>query len=44
MNWFTTKDDTRIYEGAGHGLPTRLKGRLNADLLEFGRARAAAAA
>jgi non-heme chloroperoxidase len=30
-----------IYEGAGHGLPTTLKDRLNVDLLEFCRARAA---
>ena len=29
----------KIYEGAGHGLPTTLKDRLNADLLEFCRAR-----
>jgi non-heme chloroperoxidase len=28
----------KIYEGAGHGLPTTLKDRLNADLLEFCRA------
>jgi non-heme chloroperoxidase len=34
----------RIYEGAGHGLPTTLKDRLNADLLEFCRAGAAVAA
>jgi non-heme chloroperoxidase len=34
----------KIYEGAGHGLPTTLKDRLNADLLEFYRADAAAAA
>jgi len=33
----------RIYEGAGHGLPTTLKDRLNADLLEFCRAEAAVA-
>jgi non-heme chloroperoxidase len=33
-----------IYEGAGHGLPTTLKDRLNADLLEFCRAGAAVAA
>ena len=33
----------KIYEGAGHGLPTTLKDRLNADLLEFCRAGAAAA-
>ena len=44
MNWFTTKDGTRIYEGAGHGLPITLKDRLNADLLEFCRAGAAVAA
>ena len=31
----------KIYEGAGHGLPTILKDRLNVDLLEFSRARAA---
>ena len=31
----------RIYEGAGHGLPTTLKDRVNVDLLEFCRARAA---
>ena len=31
----------KIYEGAGHGLPTTLKDRLNVDLLEFSRARAA---
>ena len=31
----------KIYEGAGHGLPTTLKDRLNVDLLEFCRARAA---
>jgi non-heme chloroperoxidase len=34
----------KIYEGAGHGLPTTLKERLNADLLEFCRAGAAVAA
>jgi len=34
----------KIYEGAGHGLPTTLKVRLNADLLEFCRAGAAVAA
>jgi len=34
----------RIYEGAGHGLPTTLKDRLNGDLLEFCRAGAAVAA
>jgi non-heme chloroperoxidase len=34
----------KIYEGAGHGLPTTLKDRLNADLLEFCRAGTAAAA
>jgi len=34
----------KIYEGAGHGLPTILKDRLNADLLEFCRAGAAVAA
>jgi len=28
----------KIYEGAAHGLPTMLKDRLNADLLEFCRA------
>ena len=28
----------KIYEGAGHGLPTTCKDRLNADLLEFCRA------
>ena len=33
----------KIYEGAGHGLPTTLKDRLNADLLEFCRAGAAVA-
>jgi non-heme chloroperoxidase len=33
------KDATlKIYEGAAHGLPTTLKARLNADLLEFCRA------
>jgi non-heme chloroperoxidase len=33
------KDATlKIYEGAAHGLPTTLKDRLNADLLEFCRA------
>jgi non-heme chloroperoxidase len=33
------KDATlKIYEGAPHGLPTTLKDRLNADLLEFCRA------
>ena len=33
------KDSTlKIYEGAPHGLPTTLKDRLNADLLEFCRA------
>jgi non-heme chloroperoxidase len=31
----------KIYEGAGHGLPTTLKDHLNVDLLEFCRARAA---
>ena len=31
----------KIYEGAGHGLPTTLKDPLNVDLLEFCRARAA---
>ncbi len=31
----------KIYEGAGHGLPTTLKDRLNVDLFEFCRARAA---
>jgi len=34
----------KIYEGAGHGLPTTLKDRLNADLLAFCRADAAVAA
>ena len=34
----------KIYAGAGHGLPTTLKDRLNADLLEFCRAGAAVAA
>jgi non-heme chloroperoxidase len=34
----------KIYEDAGHGLPTTLKERLNADLLEFCRAGAAVAA
>jgi non-heme chloroperoxidase len=34
----------KIYEGAGHGLPTTLKDRLNADLFEFCRAGAAVAA
>ena len=34
----------KIYEGRGHGLPTTLKDRLNADLLEFCRAGAAVAA
>jgi non-heme chloroperoxidase len=34
----------KVYEGAGHGLPTTLKDRLNADLLEFCRAGAAVAA
>jgi non-heme chloroperoxidase len=33
----------KIYEGAGHGLPTTLKDRLNADLLEFCRAEVAVA-
>ena len=33
----------KIYEGAGHGLPTTLKDRLNADLLEFCRAGAVVA-
>ena len=33
----------KIYEGAGHGFPTTLKDRLNADLLEFCRAEAAVA-
>jgi non-heme chloroperoxidase len=33
----------KIYEGASHGLPTTLKDRLNADLLEFCRASAAVA-
>jgi non-heme chloroperoxidase len=31
----------KIYEGAGHGLTTTLKDRLNADLLDFCRARTA---
>jgi non-heme chloroperoxidase len=34
----------KVYEGAGHGLPTTLKDRLNADLLEFCRAGATTAA
>jgi non-heme chloroperoxidase len=34
----------KVYEGAGHGLTTTLKDRLNADLLEFCRAGAAVAA
>ena len=34
----------KIYEGAGHGLTTTSKDRLNADLLEFCRAGAAVAA
>ena len=34
----------KIYEGAGHGLPTTLKDRVNADLFEFCRAGAAVAA
>jgi non-heme chloroperoxidase len=34
----------KIYEGAGHGIPTTLKDRLNTDLLEFCRAGAAVAA
>ena len=34
----------KIYEGAGHGLTTTLKDRLNADLLAFCRAGAAVAA
>ncbi|HEY0463840.1 MAG TPA: alpha/beta hydrolase [Polyangiaceae bacterium] len=38
------KATLKIYEGAGHGLPTTLKDRLNADLLEFCRAGAAVAA
>jgi non-heme chloroperoxidase len=33
----------KVYEGAGHGLPTTLKDRLNADLLEFCRAGTAGA-
>jgi non-heme chloroperoxidase len=33
----------KIYEGAGHGLTTTLKDRLNTDLLEFCRAGAAVA-
>ena len=33
----------KIYEGAGHGLPTTLKDRLNSDLLEFCTARMATA-
>ena len=33
----------KIYEGAGHGLPSTLKDRLNVDLLEFCRAGAAVA-
>ena len=33
----------KIYEGASHGLPTTLKDRLNADLLEFCRASRAVA-
>jgi len=33
----------KIYEGASHGLPTTLKDRLNADLLEFCRAGSTAA-
>jgi non-heme chloroperoxidase len=39
-----TQATLKIYEGAGHGLPTTLKDRLNADLLEFCRARVAIAA
>jgi non-heme chloroperoxidase len=27
--------ELKVYEGAPHGLPTTLKDRLNADLLEF---------
>jgi non-heme chloroperoxidase len=38
-----TRATLKIYEGAGHGLPTTLKDRLNADLLEFCRAGAAVA-
>ena len=38
------KTTLKIYEGAGHGLPTTHKDRLNADLLEFCRAGAAVAA
>jgi non-heme chloroperoxidase len=34
---------TLIIQGAGHGLPTTLKDRLNADLLEFCRAGTAGA-
>ena len=30
----------KVYAGAPHGLPTTLKDRLNADLLEFLKARA----
>ena len=37
-------DKVRNIEGAGHGLTTTLKDRLNADLLEFCRAGAAVAA
>ena len=33
----------KIYEGAGHGIPTTLKDRINADLLEFCRVEAAVA-
>jgi non-heme chloroperoxidase len=39
------KDATlKIYEGGSHGIPTTLKDRLNADLLEFCRADVAIAA
>ena len=38
-----TQATLKIYEGAGHGLPTTLKDRLNADLFEFCRAGAAVA-
>jgi non-heme chloroperoxidase len=34
----------KVYEGAGHGLATTLKDRLNADLLEFCRTGSAVAA
>ena len=39
-----TQATLKIYEGACHGLPSTLKDRLNADLLEFCRASATAAA